>query len=157
MTTLNQFAPAAMAGDMVYAPNRPQLSVRVASDQSTALVAGQAIKLVDVAGDIPTIAAAAITERPYGVVLRSARKTSFAANTICSIARDGDVVFMTTAGAVAGGANVQFTADAKVDDTTTATSAFLGKALVKQATSGGLVPVEICCLAGLQAAPSTGA
>ena len=150
MVSLNQFAITAMAGDMVYAPNRPQLSVRVGSGQSTPLVPGQVVKLSDVASDIPVVVAAAVTDVPYGVVLRNERGTSFPANSVCSIARDSDVVFMTAASAIVGGAQLQFTVGATVDDTATGGNKYIGKALT-QAASGALVPVEIRCLAAMQA------
>ena len=149
MVSLNQFAPTAMAGDMVYAPNRPSLAVKVASTESTALKPGIVVKLADETSDIPVVTAAAVTDIPYGIVLRNERQTQFPANTVCIVARDSDVIWMSTAGVVAGGAKLQFTVAGLVDDTTDAANKYIGKAL-SAAASGALVPVEVCCTASMQ-------
>lgn len=149
---LNQFTIEPQAGDMVYAPNRPQLSVKVAADEATALIPGRAVKIASTDRDMLKVTAAAVTEMPYGVVLRNERQTQFGANEVCTIARDGDIVWLPAKAAITVGAKLQFTVDGEVAATATATNFYLGVALTPATAAGDLVQVEISCLRAIAVA-----
>lgn len=149
---LNQFTIEPQVGDMVYAPNRPQLSVRVAADEAAALIPGRAVKLASTDRDMLRVTAAAVTEMPYGVVLRNERQAQFGANEVCAIARDGDIVWLPAAGAITVGAKLQFTVNGTVAATNTATNFYLGVALTPATAVGDLVQVEISCLRAIAVA-----
>lgn len=149
---LNQFTIEPQAGDMVYAPNRPQLSVKVATNEAAALIPGRAVKLASTDRDMLRVTAAAVTDMPYGVVLRNERQASFGANEVCAIARDGDIVWLPAKAAIAVGAKLQFTVDGEVAATTTATNFYIGVALTPATAAGDLVQVEISCLRAMAVA-----
>ena len=149
---LNQFTIEPQAGDMVYAPNRPQLSVKVKEGEATALVPGRAVKIASTDRDMLKVTAAAVTDMPYGVVLRNERQAAFGANEVCAIARDGDIVWLPAEDAITVGAKLQFTTDATVAATATATNFYLGVALTPATAKGDLVQVEISCLRAMAVA-----
>lgn len=149
---LNQFTIEPQVGDMVYAPNRPQLSVKVAADEAAALIPGRAVKIASTDRDMLKVKAAAVTEMPYGVVLRNERQAQFGANEVCAIARDGDIVWLPAKAAITVGAKLQFTAAGEVAATSTASNFYLGVALTPAANAGDLVQVEISCLRAIAVA-----
>ena len=139
-------------GMYAYVPNKPHLHNVVAGD---VLVAGQVVKQDTTQTDTlcAHVKAAAATDTPFGVVVYDCRKVSNAVGDKVAIAQTGDVIYMVAGGAVTAGAKLQFTAATrKVDDTTTANKAFIGRAITPATADGDLIQVELDFTLGVQAA-----
>ena len=135
-------------GQYALLPNLPQEhNVEFYSGTSTdKLPVGAFVKLYSssTSTDHPVVQVCAATDIPYGVVVYDARKSEYAVGERCAIAKTGDVVFCEAAGAIAVGANVQFNPTGwKVDDSTTATYAYVGKAITAASAAGDLIQVEL--------------
>ena len=105
----NQFAMEPQAGDIdLSTSSNGVVSCQVDSTQVTALVAAQAVTIVDSAGGVPkVIAQAANTDKIWGIVLRNAKNINFPALQALEIAQAGAVIYMTSGAAVARGAAVE--------------------------------------------------
>ena len=93
--------------------------------------------------DHPIATVCAVTDIPYGMVVYDARKSSYAVGERFAIATTGDVVFCVAESAVDVGDKLQFTTDWTVDDTATATYAYIGTALTKATAKGDLIQVKL--------------
>lgn len=129
-------------------PNLPQEhNVEFYSSTSTdTLPVGAFVKLYasSTATDHPIATVCAVTDIPYGMVVYDARKSSYAVGERFAIAQTGDVVWCEANSAVDVGDKVQMVVSGwKVDDTTTATYAYVGIALTKATASGDLVQVKL--------------
>lgn len=77
--------------------------------ETTPLVAGQAVKLVDSYTDIPSVEACdADTEIPWGFVVRNLKDPDFPAEARLEVARVGTVMFVNAGAAFARGANISY-------------------------------------------------
>lgn len=123
---INQFAQTTVQGELDLESNGGNVvSCQVDAAQSTALVAGQAVKLATTAGGVPkVIALAANTDAPFGFVVRNLKDQSFPAGAAVEIALFGSIMHMTAGGAIARGASVE-----------------VSNAAIKVVTSGGTNPV----------------
>lgn len=106
---LNQFRQTAMKGqqDLTVNNNIKVVRINPAYAGTDPLVAGQAFKLVNVAGEVPIVEPAAVTEQAYGVAIHTMRKDTFLAGDYIELACKGSVVYLQTSAAVARGAKVQ--------------------------------------------------
>ena len=131
-------------GMYAYVPNKPHLHNVVAGD---VLVAGQVVKQDTAQTDTlcAHVKAAAATDTPFGVVVYDCRKVSNAVGDKVAIAQTGDVIYMVAGGAVTA-------ATRKVDDTTTANNAFIGRAITPATADGDLIQVELDFTLGVQSA-----
>lgn len=101
----------------------------------------------------PVVQAAAVTDIPYGMVVYDAVKNVHGVGDLVALAQSGDSVFLVAAGAIAVGAKLQFNATTrKVDDSTTATYAYIGVAETAAAADGDLIQVKLDFNLGVQAA-----
>ena len=92
----------------------------------------------------PIAVVCAATDVPYGMVVYDTRKEAYAVGERFKIAKTGDTVFCEAAGAIAVGAKVQFNPTGwKVDDSTTATYAYVGIAKTAASAAGDLIQVEL--------------
>lgn len=92
----------------------------------------------------PVVAAAAVTDVPYGMVVYDAVKNVHGVGDYVALAQSGDSVFMVAAGAIAVGSKLQFNASTrKVDDTTTSTYAYIGVAETAASAAGDLIQVKL--------------
>ena len=134
-------------GQYALLPNLPQEhNVEFYSGTSTdTLPVGAFVKLYTSSTntDHPIAAVCAVTDVPYGMVVYDARKSSYAVGERFAIASTGDVVWCVAESAVDVGDKLQFTTDWTVDDTTTATYAYIGTALTKATAKGDLVQVKL--------------
>ena len=134
-------------GQYALLPNLPQEhNVEFYSGTSTdTLPVGAFVKLYTSSAntDHPIAAVCAVTDVPYGMVVYDARKSSYAVGERFAIASTGDVVWCVAESAVDVGDKLQFTTDWTVDDTTTATYAYIGTALTKATAKGDLVQVKL--------------
>lgn len=120
------------------------LSCIVKSDESAALVPGQAVKLADVAGALPVVTTlTANTQESFGFVVSNIKKDSFAASERVEVAIGGAVLYMTAGGAIARGAKVEVVYTTKKVITTGGTNPVVGIALDKAAADGDLIRVLI--------------
>lgn len=134
-------------GQYALLPNLPQQhNVEFYSATSTdKLPVGAFVKLYasSTSTDHPIASVCAVTDIPYGMVVYDARKESYAVGERFAIASTGDVVFCVAESAVDVGDKLQFTTDWTVDDTTTATYAYIGTALTKATAKGDLIQVKL--------------
>lgn len=138
---LNEFKISPKAGDYYNAPSRATL--QVANAGSGSLVPGIVVKISTMVGEKIGVEAAAVSDVPYGVVVRSLNKTSYAQYDQLGIARAGDIIWMqSTAAAISAGASVEFDTTGKVL-TSAGTNKIIGKALTSVPAAGGLIAIEI--------------
>lgn len=144
-------------GMYAYMPNRPHPhNCEFYSGTSTDTVtAGSFVKLYGSSTSTtrPVVAAAAVTDVPYGMVVYDAVQNVHGVGDLVALAQSGDSVFMVAAGAIAVGAKLQFNASTrKVDDSTTATYAYIGVAETAASAAGDLIQVKLDFNLGVQAA-----
>lgn len=141
----NQFSQSVVKGlaDLRLSPS--VISCRVDAAQAVALIAGQCVKLKDVAGGSPVIEAIADDEdKVFGVVLYNIKDSSFSANEAVEVAFDGSVVYMEAGAAIARGADVMpVVTGSKVATAAGNDKAIIGIALDKAAADGDLIRVLI--------------
>ena len=144
--TATSIAP--QKGQYALLPNLPQEhNVEFYSSTSTdVLPVGAFVKLYTSSTSTthPVAVICAATDIPYGVVVYDARKSGYAVGERFAIAKTGDVVFCEAAGAIAVGSKVQFNPTGwKVDDSTTATYAYIGTAITAASEAGDLVQIKL--------------
>lgn len=133
-------------GNAALLPNQPILQGCVVSASETAtLVPGDIVALatggVD---DTIVVKKAAVTDTPIGVVVGNPIKTGWKAGERVSVFPEGSYVYMTTgAASIARGSKLQYNSSGNVVATTTSTSSYIGVALSTQATSGGVIVVQV--------------
>lgn len=138
---LNEFKISPKAGDYYNAPSIPTL--QVANAGSTALVPGIVVKISTMVGEKIGVVGAAVSDEPYGIVVRSLNKTSYAQYDQLGIARAGDIIWMeSTAAAIAAGDSVEFTTAGKVLKSA-GTNKIIGIALTSVPSAGGLIAIQI--------------
>lgn len=135
-------------GQYALLPNLPQQhNVEFYSSTATDLLpVGALVKLYGSSTNTnhPVAVVCAATDVPFGMVVYDARKEAYAVGERFAVAQSGDVVFMEAAGAIAVGAKLQFAVSGwKVDDTTTSTNAYIGKALTAASAAGDLIQVQL--------------
>ena len=144
--TATSITPA--KGQYALLPNLPQEhNVEFYSATSTdTLPVGAFVKLYTSRTSTahPVAEVCAATDVPYGMVVYDVRKPAYAVGEKFAIAKTGDVVFCEAAGAIAVGSKVQFNPTGwKVDDTTTATYAYIGTAITAAGAEGDLVQIKL--------------
>lgn len=144
-------------GMYAYMPNKPHIhnAEFYSSTASDTVTAGSFVKLYGSSTSTtrPVVAAAAVTDVPYGMVVYDALKNVHGVGDLVALATTGDSVFMVAAGAIAVGAKLQFDASTrKVDDSTTATYAYIGIAETAASAAGDLIQVKLDFTLGTQAA-----
>jgi hypothetical protein len=104
---LNQFKPSAMPGDSVKGANLNKVSARInPASTSTALFAGQAVKLVTGASPEILVVAIAAGDAVFGVIVYTVKKNTYAAADVVEIALDQSVVWLEASAAITRGAPV---------------------------------------------------
>ncbi len=141
MTQLvNQFELGKEKGqlDMKFGQNVIQVRANVA------LTAGQAVKIVDVAGGIPNVDAAGDTDEVFGFVTYDLKKNTVASGEVCAIALKESVMYMTAGAAFAPMTELMHVlATLKVITATGVTKCISGWALDKASADGDVVRVYI--------------
>lgn len=141
---INQFGISANKGCLDLHKNSNTIACVVDSSQSTALVPGQCVTIVDSAGGSPkVIAQAADTGITFGVVNFSVKDASFAAGSAVEISMDHNVIYMEASAAIARGAKVMPVITGSKVATATTGKPVMGIALDKAAADGDLIRVMI--------------
>ena len=143
--TSNQFEMSREKGTSALLENTEVLECRVDSSESTALVAGQAVKVKDVTNDLVTVTAATDdADDILGFVLYSVKTDTHAADANVKVAIRGTVMNMEASAAIAAGANVEIVVTGqKILTVTNTGSRIIGKALNKAAADGDIIPVLV--------------
>ena len=142
-------------GMYAYMPNKPHPhNCKFYSGTATDTIrAGAFVKLYasSTSATNPVVVAAAATDVPYGMVVYDMLKDTNKVGDFVALAQSGESVFLVAAGAIAVGAKLQFNATTrKVDDSTTATNAYIGIAETAAAADGDLIQVKLDFNLGVQ-------
>jgi hypothetical protein len=107
---LNQFAQTPIVGQPDWSVNQNIVPVKIyaSSAGGALLVAGQAFKFVDVAGDMPVVdLVSAVTDKADGVAIHRMKGDTFVAGQIIELALVGSTIWMQFSAAAARGASLQ--------------------------------------------------
>mgnify|MGYP000863056597 FL=1 len=143
----NQFGLTPVLGSLVQGLPSNVKSVRInPASTATIIVAGQAVKLSDVAGAeiMVDVVASATADAVYGVILFNPKKNTYVKGDLVEIACEGSVVWLETTAAIARGAKVatDYTGPTVATDTTS-THQITGVCLSKPTATGQLAAIEI--------------
>jgi hypothetical protein len=136
MTQLqNQFKQSVEKGQVDQRMGPGTISCQVKSDEATALVPGQAVKIVDSAGGVPKVTAVtADTDDIFGVVAFTFKDMDFPAGAPVEIvAMRNGVIYMEAGAAIARNAEVQYVVTGQKVITAVSTKRILGRAFDKAA------------------------
>lgn len=104
----NQFIQTPFLGMLDQKFNYDTISAQVDVSQATALVPGQAVKMVDSADGIPkVIACAANADEVLGFIVFDIKSRVYAAGDRCELSLSGNVMYLYATGAIARGVQVQ--------------------------------------------------
>lgn len=142
---INQFAQSPVQGQLDLAINPTVVSGVVSSTSAGGLIAGQAVKMVDAAGGIPTFVEAALnTDDVYGFLCYNIKNSTFEVGEAVEIAcMRNSVMYMTASGAIARNAQVMVVIASKKVATWSASARIIGRAFDKAAADGDLIRVTI--------------
>jgi len=145
MQSVNQFKQSAELGqaDLSYNPNT--ISGEIASTETAELVAGDFVKMADVAGGAPKfLKCTADTDEAYGVLLYNPKDTKRVKGDFAEIGSMGNVVYLRATGAIGRGAQVALDTSETGGVTATLTSvSIVGHAMDKAAADGDLIRVML--------------
>lgn len=148
----NQFKQDVVAGQQDLSFVGSVVSCQVKTGESTALVAGQSVKIVDSAGGVPKVTArAANTDGTFGVIIRNLKDQTFPAESAVEVGLKGTVVYLTAGAAIARGAAVEINYDDDKVIANAGVNPVVGFAYDKAAADGDLIRVYLEC----PAVPST--
>ena len=140
MQSQNQFKQTAEKGQLDLRFNPSVISCQIDASENGTLVPGQAVTLVDSAGGIPkVVAAAADTDAIFGFISYDIKSKSFKAEDRCEVVfHRGSIMFMESSAAIARGAKVMTVISGQKVATATAGKTAVGIALDK-ATAGSQI------------------
>jgi hypothetical protein len=144
--SMNQFALEAVKGMMDLSVGvKSVLACQIDSSSAGGLVAGQAVKLVDVDGGIPNVVeCSGASDDVFGFIAYNIKDKSFASGDkveIC-MGRSG-VMYMEASAAIAVNAEVMIVVSGQKVATATSTNRVIGRALDKATASGELIRVMV--------------
>ena len=136
---MNEFKIAPEKGLLTLLPNVNTYNVKA----NEALIAGQAVKLVDVAGEVIVVEKADVnTDDIFGFVALSVEQSEYEAGQMLKASSDNCVMYMEASEAIAVGTELEVViASDKIAVATAGT--VIGKALGKATADGDLIPVLI--------------
>ena len=141
--SLNVFNLGKEPGSLTLATNHSLFNTKVVSTEGTALIARQAVKIVDNASlEIEVTAATVNTDKIFGFVNFANRSETFAANSGVQVAGNAAVMWMIAGAAIAKGAAVEVVIASKKVITQSAGTT-VGTALDKAAADGDFIRVLI--------------
>ena len=143
--SLNQFTEAPVQGELDLALNPMTIAAQVAFDEATALIPGQAVKIVDSVDGIPKVTAVtADTDDVFGFVNYSEKDADFPAGAPCEISFfRGNVMYMTASAAIARNAKVMVVVSGSKVATRASSGICIGRALDKATANNDLIRVLI--------------
>jgi|AntAceMinimDraft_6_1070360.scaffolds.fasta_scaffold00196_16 hypothetical protein len=140
----NQFSQSVEKGIVDLRFSGITIPCQVASDEAAALVPGQLVKMVDVAGSVPRVTAlAADTEIIFGAVAYNIKDVNFPLDKYLEIVSVGSVIYMEASAAIARGGLVMPVIAGQKVATATSGKSILGLALDKAAADGDIIRVLI--------------
>lgn len=140
----NQFSQTEIQGQLDFLLNNNVIAGMVDTTQATALVAGQAVKIVNGPSKIPTfVALAANTDQTFGFVVRNLKNQSFGTLQAFEIALNDSVMYMTSDAAINRGAAVEVSYTDNTVITSAGINPVVGYALDQATASGQLIRVYI--------------
>jgi hypothetical protein len=143
----NQFSQSVILGMLDLRFNTETISCRVDSGVAVAdnMVAGQAVKLKDVAGKLPVVEPAdADSDEIFGFINYDVKKSSFAANDAVEVSRNSNVMYLAATAAIARGAQVCADVSTPGDVQPLADGAtIIGYALDKATADGDLIRIVL--------------
>ena len=141
---MNSFNQVKKKGDLTLVNNFNVFSCRVSSGETGTLVPGQAVKLVDVAGNgVITVEAAADTEDAFGFIQYVTEKNEYVALDMVKIVGPWAVMFMEASAAIAAGASVEAVTTGQKIKTSAGVKPVIGLCLDKATADGDLVRVFV--------------
>lgn len=144
MVDINSFKITPVQGEVDLNFAGSVVSARVYSSESAALVAGQAVKLVNSAGGVPEVTAlTSNSDTIFGFVTRNFKDASYPAYASVEIALAGSVVWMTAGAAIARGASVEVAYTTTKVIAAAGTNPSAGFAYDKAAADGDLIRVFV--------------
>lgn len=144
MSNPNQFRQSVVKGLADLRMNTNTIPCRVDADQSTALVAGQKVKIKDVAGGTPVVEAISSDEdKVFGIVSYNLKDAEFEANAAVEILSYGSVVYVEASAAIARGADVMPVISGEKVAVATAGKSVIGMAIDKAAADGDLIRIMV--------------
>lgn len=138
----NQLVQAPVKGQMDLRYNPSVIACEVSSTEAGTLVPGQGVTIVDSAGGIPkVIAAAADTSDVFGFVVWNARKESFVAGDQIEVAAfRNNVMYLEASAAIARGAKFMIVVSGSKIATATGTGKkVVGRTIDKASANGDLI------------------
>lgn len=150
---INQFKQSPVKGQQDMSFNSNTVSCQVASDEATPLVAGQAVKIVDVGGGVPKITACTDdADDVFGFINYDVKSPTFAANARCEVsALQDNCMYMEASAAIARWAEVMILVSGQKVLTATSNNRIVGRALDKATEDGDLIRVVIMLPGALKA------
>lgn len=142
---LNTLTPGRNKGDLTtaYGGSPAAFQGKVSDSESTALVPAQAVKIVDVAGELTTFTAAtATTDAIFGFVPSNVKTDSYAAQAALKVSGAGTVMVMEASAAIAAGAQLEYVPTGQKVATVN-TGTVIGRALTPATADGDLIRVLI--------------
>lgn len=148
---LNQFSQNVEQGELSLALNTNTIAAQVYESESAPLVAGQAVKIVDTAGETPIVTAVtADTDDVFGFVNYNQKDQSYGAGERLEISYfRGNVMWMTASAAIARNAQVMVVVSGNKIATATSAKRIIGRLLDKATGDNDLVRVVIDLPGGL--------
>lgn len=146
--TPNQFEQSVVAGmvDTAMSAAGNTIPCAVKGDESTPLVSGQSVKLVDNNAGLPQITArAANTDPIFGIVGYTTKSQSFAATERVEVFIKDTVVYLTAGAAIARGEQVEINYDDNKVITNAGVNPAVGFAMDKAAADDDLIRVYLFC------------
>ncbi len=141
----NQLAQTPIQGevDLLLQPNF--IGCCVKSDEATALIPGQAVKIVDSADGVPKVTAAtADTDDIFGFIAYNGKDKNYPAGAAVDVAfYRGNVMYMTSNASFARGAQLMVVISGSKVATATSSKRIIGRALDQAGGSNELVRVLI--------------
>jgi hypothetical protein len=141
---INQFKQSTTQGDLDLQFAGTVFSCMIDASQSTALVAGQAVKLATTSGGVPKVVAlTAATDPAFGFVVRNLKDPSLVATQMVEVAHAGSVMTMTAGAAITRGKQVEVVTASNKVITSAGVNAVVGTALDTATADGDLIRVLI--------------
>ncbi len=142
---INQFGITTRQGQVDLTFPNNIITCQVGSSQVTALVAGQAVKLLDVAaGGVPNVVSLAANTNPsFGVVVSNIKDINYPAGARVEIGLAGTFIWLTAGAAIAAGAKLEFVYTTNKVITNAGTNPLFGYALDQATADGDLIRVGI--------------
>lgn len=134
----NQFQMSDFKGKIGRGTNPVTLPVSVYASSVATIVAGDALKLVDVAGGTIIVDKCAVTDTPIGFAIYAQMKPSWTAGDSLEIACFGSVMTAEASAAISAGADLEYVVTGSTMKTNAGTNPISGVALTPASGSGAL-------------------